>query len=457
MERSIAKEKNIVLYPLQNVIGYLVHIFLLLIKPFVIGKFKERLLKIEESKTFNNVIGLAVFNALGGLVMMLTNIKIANVLGAGAYGLYSYYLAIGEVGANVVRYGRHKTMTRDLIQKPPIFNSLISNTFIIGLINFLFVLVVVFLFRHQLDVETSLYAFLLIMAPCIGALDFQPVYESLKEISWHSIFYFIQRVSFMVAVWICICFVSQLSLSFLGVTLFLSWLIIEIIQYREIVVGLGIKIQREISWTRIWELYKSNFIIALSCLVGVAFGPAIRLILMEFADSNVVGVYSAGMQIFLISQFLMHQVSRVGNPLMAEAGKEGVSLAKRKTLCHKYFVIMFVTAIPFAIPLILFPQFITDICFTKEYSALGAYLPIFAIYLMALSIGNVYAQFLLSMRKEKVYFIIYIGSAVATVLSAIILIPLHPLLGAILALCIPQSISCLFYYICSVKYLKRIV
>ena len=385
---------------------------------------------------------------------MLTNVKIANVLGAEIFGIYSYYLAIGEVGSNFVRYGRHKTMTRDLIQKPTVFNGLISNTLALGCINLLFFLIVVVLFRRQLDVETSFTAFLLIIAPCIGSLDFISVYESLKEMSWHSVYYLIQRLFFLVAVWLFFVIANRLTMKYLSIMLFLSWSIILLMQYWEIIIGFGIKVRRYISWSSIWGLYKSNFVIALSCLTGVAFGPVIRMILNEFADSNAVGVYSAGMQIFLISQFLMHQVSRVGNPMMAEAGKEDGNPEKRRKLCNKYCTIMLITVVPFAIPLLLFPQSITDFIFTEDYYELGKYLPIFAFYLLALSVGIVYTQFLISMRKDKTYFIIYISSALATILVSLILIPKYSLLGAILALCVPHSIGCVFYYLCSIKYLR---
>ena len=454
MERILNKRQNRILYPLQSLMGYAVHILILVIRPLVPQKYRDQLYKIENNKTFNNVIGLTVFNALGGLLLMLTNVKIANVLGAEIYGIYSYYLAIGEVGSNFVRYGRNKTMTRDLIQKPAIFNSLISNTLALGTINLIVFLAGVFFFRNSLDVETSFTAFLLIIAPCIGSLDFISVYESLKEMSWHSIYYFIQRMFFLVAVWLSIFFASRLSMNYLSIMLFLSWMIILAMQFREVIIGFGIKVWKEISWNNIGNLYKTNFVIALSCLTGVAFGPVIRFILNQYAESSVVGVYSAGMQIFLISQFLMHQVSRIGNPMMAEAGKEGVDSSKRRRLCNKYFSIMLITVVPFAIPLILFPHFITNLCFTEEYSELGKYLPIFAIYLLALSLGIVYTQFLISMRKDKVYFVIYISSAMATLLASVVLIPSYSLLGAILALCIPHSIGCLFYYLCSLKYLK---
>jgi len=434
--------------------GLMVHIAIMIIKPIVPSKFRGKLNEIESNKTLNNILGLAFFNALGGLIMMLTNVKIANVLGATVFGVYSYYLAIGEVGSNFVRYGRNKSMTRDLIQRPDKFDSLVSNTLALGLFNFFIFAVVVLLFRKPLDVELSVTAFLLIMAPCICSLDFQSVYESLKEMSWHSIYNFLQRLFFLAGVWICVLMSGRLTLPFLGIVLFLSWVIVVAVQYWEVIIGFGVNLLREVSFRSIWSLYKENFIIALSCMTGVAFGPVIRMILNEFADSHVVGVYSAGMQIFLISQFLMHQVSRIGNPMMAEAGKDGVSIQQRKKLCNKYFAIMLCSVIPFVIPLVVCPQFITDLCFIDDYSELGKYLPIFAIYLLALSLGIVYTQFLISMRKDKVYFAIYIGSAVATILSSLVLIPRFSLLGAILSLCIPHSIGCLFYYLCSIKYLK---
>lgn len=77
----------------------------------------------------HNVVGLAFFNALGGLCVMVTQIKLANYLGASVYGIYSYCLAIGEVGSVFVRYGRSKTMVRDLIQYPEKRDALVVSTF----------------------------------------------------------------------------------------------------------------------------------------------------------------------------------------------------------------------------------------------------------------------------------------------------------------------------------------
>ena len=434
--------------------GKAVHYFFKVIMPIVPLRYRNRVLHLEKSNTFNNIFGLTLFNAIGGIIVMLTNVKIANVLGASLYGLYSYYLAVGEVGQNFVRYGRNKTMTRDLIQNPSKFESLISNTLVLGLLNLSIYLLVVSLFSKPLDITLSIPAILLLISPCLGSIDFQPVYESLKQMSWHSMYLLIQKILFLVLLWGYLFLYEKPSLGYLGVVLFFSWFIIIVIEYWEIIVGFGIRINNSVSLSSIKGLYKENFLIALSCMTGVAFGPLIRLILKNYTDTQSVGIYSAGMQIFVISQFILHQISRVGNPMMAEAGKATCTISERKALCKKYMFLTLLSTLPFFIPLFFFPQLTTNLFFTEEYSDLSNYLPFFGIYLAALAIGVVYTQFLISMRKDRLYFIIYVSSALFTVVTAFLLIPSLGVLGAVIALCIPHSIGCLFYYICSIKYLK---
>ena len=454
MDKKIDRKSNVLIYPIQQFMGKVVHLFLMFISIFVPISYQNRISELEKSPTFNNIVGLTIFNAIGGLVVMLTNVKIANVLGASLYGLFSYYLAIGEVGQNFVRYGRSKTMTRDLIQLPLKYDSLIANTFIIGLLNIIIYLIVVISLSSYLSLDITIPTILLLLAPCIGSIDFQPVYEALKEMSWHSIYLLIQKVLFLLTIWSYLFFRGVPSVNYLGVVLFLSWIIIVVLQFKEIIIGQKISIFKNVSLMSIRMLYKDNFIIALSCMTAVAFGPLIRLILRNYSDTQSVGVYSAGMQIFLISQFFLHQISRVGNPLMAEAGKPECSKEERKKFCNKYFLMMLIGTIPFAIPLILFPNQITTLFFSQEYEDLGIYLPLFGVYLLSLSLGVVYAQFLISMRKDKTYFIIFVGTALITAIVALIIIPPFRVWGAVIALCIPHSIGCLLYYFCSIKYIR---
>lgn len=453
-QRNIIPENNRILYPIQKVMNLIIHLVVCCIRPITPQRYRVKLDSVEQSKTLNNVFGLTFFNAIGGFIVMLTNVKIANALGASEFGLYSYYLAVGEVGQNFVRYGLNKTMTRDLIQFPNKFNSLVSNALVLGLTNILVFLFVVIVFSKPLDIVLTPTSILLLLSPCIGSIDFQPVYESIKQMSWHSIYLFIQKVLFLSAVWCWIAVYKVPSLGFLGCVLFLSWALVVFGQFLEIFKTFDISFYHNVSFSSLKGLYKDNFIIALSCMAGVAFGPMIRLILKNYVDTQSVGIYSAGMQIFVLSQFLMHQISRVGNPIMAEAGKADCSLSTRRAFVRKYLALMFVGTIPFVIPLCLFPGLITDLFFSSEYTELARYLPIFGIYLLSLALGFVYTQFLISMRKDAVYFTIYVLSAISTIICAFILIPPYKVMGAVIALCVPHSVGCLFYYLCSIKYLK---
>ena len=454
MIRSVDIKKNHILYPIQYFMGMFVHLGLILIKPITPKRYKSKLAEIEGNAFVMNVLGLTFFNAIGGLLVMITNVKLANVLGASLFGVYSYYIAIGEVGSIFVRYGRHKTMTRDLIQNPNLFDSLISNTFILGLLNIFVFILLITIFSNPLDIEITIASVLLMLSPCIGCVDFQPVYESIKLISWHAIYHLIQKIVFFSGIWCGIMSISHPSLLYVSIVLFVSWFITIVIQYWEIIIGLNIKIKDYVSLKTIVGLYKSNFLISLGCLAGVAFGPVIQMVLKDRADSSSVGIYAAGMQIFLLCQFFFNQIARVGNPMMAEAGKETCSISQRKLLVKRYTIIMLAAAIPFLLPLVVFPQLTADLFFTSEYAELGSLLPWFGLYLVGLAIGIVYTQFLISMRRDKEYFAIYITSALLTLVCTFTLIPIWGVLGAVIALCVPHTIGCVFYFIFSVKYLR---
>lgn len=453
---TINRKDNKIIYAIDSVLDKFVALLIVVARLFVPSKFKNKFDSITEHKDMlHNVIGLTFFNALGGFCVMATQVKLANYLGASVYGVYSYCLAIGEVGAMFVRYGRNKTMVRDLIQMPDKRDDLIVSTFFLSLINLALFIVVTFAFHNQLDIECNWAYFFLIISPCLISIDPGPVYESLKMMSWHSIYALIQKLGFLIVIWLLFVLNIDFGLFSIGAIVTVSWLLVLFMQFKEISAQLNINFFQKVKLSELWNLYKDNFSIFLSCACGVAFGPLIRLILNNNVDSTAVGIYSAGLQVYHICLFFNTQVGRVGNPMMAVAGRSDVSASKRRLLVFRYTIIMLLTALPFALPMLLCPQLIVDLLFTTEYSSMSSYLPILAIYLIAISAGVVYTQFLISMRKDTLYFVIYVSSAIATVIMAYVLIPRYDVLGAMLALCVPHGVSCLFYFLCSLKYLKE--
>lgn len=453
---KINKRDNKLLYVLDLALDKFVMLVITVIRLFIPGKFTSKFDKLTAHKEMlHNVVGLAFFNTLGGACVMATQVKLANYLGASVYGIYAYCIAIGEVGAMFVRYGRNKTMVRDLIQYPEKRDSLVVSTFFLSLINLALFLIVTFLCHDFFDIEVNWTYFLLILSPCFVSLSLGPVYESLRMMGWNSIYALLQKFGFLIIIWVLFFSHYQVSLFTIGGIVVATWLVVVLMEYYEIGTQLHINFIQKVKIGEIWNLYKDNFVIFLSCVTGVAFGPLLRLILNNYADSKSVGIYAAGLQIYHICLFLNTQIARVGNPMMAEAGKTGCSIKKRRKLVLRYTAIMLATSFPFALPMFFCPVILTDLLFTDEYAPLANYLPILAIYMLAITVGVVFMQYMISMRLDKTYFAIYSMTAFATLVVAYWWIPLLGILGAFLALCIPHSIGCVLYFVFSIKTLKK--
>ena len=452
----INRKDNKLLYYLDTLLDKFVRYVIRIIRLFVPGKYKKMYDNIcGHKEMLHNVVGLTFFNALGGLFLMATQVKLANYLGASVYGVYAYCLAIGEVGAMFVRYGRNKTMVRDLIQYPEKRNSLVVSTFFLSLINLGLFLIITFSCHEPLEIEVNWTYFLLILSPCFASLSLDPVYESLKMMSWSSIYSLMQKFGFLIVIWILFFFHLNVSLLAIGLIVFATWLSICFMEYYEIGTQLRINFLTKVQIIDLLKLYKENFIIFLSCITGVAFGPLISLILNNYTDSKSVGIYAAGLQIYHICLFLNTQIARVGNPMMAEVGKVECPQEKRRKMVYRYSLIMMATSMPFAIPMLFCPSLIVNILFSDEYVALSSYLPFLALYLLAINIGVVFTQFMISMRMDKLYFTIYVSSALLTLVVSYATIPSFGILGAFISLCIPHSIGCMLYMLFSLKTLNN--
>jgi len=453
---SIRKKDNPLLYFLDISLDKLVIIIVTAVRFFVPRRFQAKYDNFTEHKEMlHNVVGLAFFNAIGGLCVMTTQVKLANYLGVSIYGVYSYCLAIGEVGAMIVRYGRNKTMVRDLIQYPGKRDSLVANTFVLSIINLILFFIIIFACHKPLDIKVNWTYFLLILSPCFLSLTLDPVYESLRMMSWSSIYGFLQKFVVLAVIWGLVFFHFKVELLTIGIISAVAWIAVVSIEYYEVGTQLHIRFLENVKLKELWNLYKDNFVIFLSCVTGVAFGPLIRIILKNYTDSTSVGIYAAGLQIYSICLFLNTQIARVGNPMMAEVGKANCHNDRRKSMVMRYAIVMLATSLPFAVPMIVCPKFVVGLLFTDEYAILANYLPILGIYMLAIAIGVVFTQYMISLRMDIAYFTIYISAALTTVIVAYLLIPAHGVMGAFLALCVPHSIACLGYGIVSMKHLGR--
>lgn len=453
--KAIAIQSNKLIYSIDWAFARLFDFLFLVIEKITPVSLKSKVTTFRKSAAAYNMMGLTLFNAIGGFLILFTQIKLANILGATVYGLYSYCLAIGEVGANFVRYGRHKTMLRELVRNPERQNFLISNTFVLSVLNLIFFACVIVLFHTSLEVPPHLPYFLLIISPCLVSLDFQMVYESYNLISWHAIYNLLQKLLFLCPIWVIIA-LGNLSLSQIAVIVCLSWVIVLSIQYWEITKSLSLHIFKEFRWSNLLSLYKENFYITLCCFAGVAFGPLIRMILNRSADSSAVGIYAAGLQILYLSQFFILQIARVGNPKMAAVCIPGSDIKTRRNFVKRYLCVMMLAISPFTIALTFFAPILTSTFYSQEYQSLVLILPIFGVYLMVCTMGVVFNQYMISIKRDKVYFTIYICSAIVALSVALLAIPQWGIVGAALALCISDGLASICYMIFSVLHLSKV-
>ncbi|WP_300700447.1 oligosaccharide flippase family protein [uncultured Phocaeicola sp.] len=409
----------------------------------------------QNENALRNILGLVIFNALGGLLVMMTNVKLANVMGASTFGVYSYYLAIGEVGSKFVRYGREKTMLRELVQNPENRESLIAHTVWLECINLILFVLVAVACCNWLDAQVSWSYLLLIVTPCLISIDFQPVYEAFRLMSWHSIYYLIQKVLFLAGIWGVLWCVRTMSLASAAFVLFASWLTILFMQYREIIGWSEINLFVGIKARSLFALYKGGFTIALCCMVGVAFGPLVRLIMNHYVDTVSVGLYAACLQLITIAKFFMMQVGRVGNPRMAEICISRYTKSARVSFLKKYSLTMFFCVCPFAVPMLLCPKWIVSTLFIEEYAEISQALPVYAAYLFVSALGVVFNQFLISVRADSIYLYLYSFSAMVSLGIAFLMIPEYGFIGGVWAYCISDGLASVLYLICSLIIIKK--
>lgn len=421
---------------------------------FTSNKFGDRLLR---SNNYKNFIGLAFFNGLGGLILMLTLIHLASYMGPSLFGSFSYYIALGEIGSMIVRYGRDKSLLRDLVIQDNVEHKaqLISTTFWVGFINlFLFILSIVLL-HIPLEVPLCLAPLLIIGGSCLVSLDFQPVYESIQEMSWHAIYNFIQKVIYVIGLWIIMLTYGGNNLLYIGIVLCISWSIVLVIQLKEIKKTFSVKFLKSIQPILLWNHYKIGIYVALCTLISATYNPLIRMILKWNSSETSVGIFSAGLQIYGICMFFLLQLARVANPQIAKMVANNENRLYQKKTLLKYIGYTICAVLPFAIIMDFAPTYIVDLLFSPQYQALHIILPYFGLYLLLYAIIIILMQFLIANRCDRKYLQIQIIGAMVTIISSLILIPKFDYMGAIISLVISYSLLLLLYVISTLQILKK--
>ena len=235
----------------------------------------------------------------------------------------------------------------------------------------------------------------------------------------------------------------------------MSWIIVVVIQYWEVIHQLQINIFKQFKIRDLFRFYKSGFIIAVVCVLGCAFGPIIQMIIKQSSSEVSVGLYAACLQLLTIAKFILNQMVRVGNPKMAEICIVGYDKQRKRNFLKKYIFIMVLSVSPFAIPMFICPDLIVKSLFSSEYLEISSALPICAVYLILSSIGAVFNQFLVSYRADMIYILFYSIAAIVSIIIAVLMIPYYGFLGGVLAFCISDGLASILYTIISLNILRN--
>lgn len=435
---------NCVLY---RFIKFLTEVFILFLSKFKAEKAQKFFIQGNGSNVLTNFLCLAFFNGLGGILLILTQIKIANYIGPSEYGIFSYCIAIGEIGAMFVRYGRDKSLVRELltVEDSDSQNNLIITTFLVGIINFLIFILIILSFHTPLHIKIDITSLLLVASACIISLDFQPVYESRQMMGWHSIYNFLQKLIFIGTMWTIMLVHRPLSLFIISFVLTISWIIILVFQFFEIRNICGIKFCSHKYTKHIIRHYKTGIYLALCSFIAAAFSPLIRMMVKLMSNDTDLGIFSAGLQLYGISMFFLMQIARIGYPKLAIMAKENVNYNKTINFLWKYTLLMIVAISPFSLLMLSFPEFIAYKLFAPEYSSVSSILPYLGIVLFEYAITIVLMQFLIAFRQDKYYLLGQVFGAITIILLGFYLIPKRPLIGGVCSLLFSYIIIILIY------------
>lgn len=408
----------------------------------------------DQKERLQNLSVLILVNALIMGIGFFTRVKIANIVGIEVFGQMAYGLALGQLGAVVVRFGLDKTLVRDLIHFPDRFGKTVASSIALRGVIFLFVLFGFFFWKLCFPNTTDLMWGVIAIAVtrCLMALDLQSVYDTWQKTNRHAVYNFIQKCIYFSIIWaVALHSPSKLSLNLIGFTMMTAILLYLFMQYRwafrrEVFLDF-----RESIFGLALSMGKRNFLVCLSAFTGIAFGTMNQIILKFYCGTIELGGYAAAWQITLFTTILLLQVSRIAKPVTASVTRQGVDRKKRIEYLLKYSALIILLVTPICIPSVFFPKMILTILFRPEYASAAEILRVMGIYILIIGIGLVSSEYIIAKRMEKLYLASnFLGSGLSVVLC-FVLIPKFSGLGAALSLLIGHGISMCFYLLGVIK------
>ena len=409
-------------------------------------RIKERIKK--HSKIIENLSALVVVQLLLAGAGFFTRVKLSSVLGKEVFGDFSYALVLGTYGVIFIQFGLDRSFVRDLVHYRERFGELIKASLFLRFILFL-ILMVFFGFTAPVLLKSSspLGTCLIVFSSVMLAFNISGVYDVWHETRRQTIYFFIQRSFYLSLVWIAVLVpVVALSLELLGVLLILASLMGLSLEYRWALPRIEFVTHKGLFATTGF-LVRSNVWLWLALLFSMSFGYLNQIMLKHISGSADLGVYSVSWIIVSLAVLFLHQVIRIGRVLIAGHTKPEIHPAKHIRFLVRYIALMFGAGALLGLPCILFSEIIVTTFFKPEYTSASGVLRILGFYPMLYGPYLVALQYIISVRMQKMYFVLSLIMAAVSIGLCFWLIPLYQSVGAAIALIISLGVSCFLYLV----------
>jgi PST family polysaccharide transporter len=405
-----------------------------------------------------NLSVLVICNIVAGGVFFVTNVKIANVIGKESFGNLAYAIALGMYGQVFVCYGMDRTLVRDLIHYPERSAELVAGSLLLrGAIMALAAAGLV-VWKMAFD-TTGMFLWGLIavvVAYSLKSLDLEPVYDVWLKMGRHAVYNLIQRgLYFLFILMIILASPETLSITWIGFGMLGTEIFYQLLQQKWVFRRIDFGVIKTPLVSVAVDLSESNFWIWLASMVALSFGSLNQVILRHYCGAAELGGYAASWQIASAVLLLFTQVGRIGNPLTAHNTKPKAYKKARIHFLLRYSGLMLLTAAPICAPLFAFPELILKTLFKPEYVSAAPVLRVFAIYMLAVSLGIVAAQYVVSSRMERTYFASIIVGGILSITLCLVLIPRMAGYGAALALLIAHGTTMGLYWLAMIQHVRR--
>lgn len=416
-----------------------------------------RTLLTAQSNNLKNLIALVFFNFLAAGLFFITQIKVANVIGKMQFGLLAYGIALGMYTQAIVGYGMNRTLVRDLIHKPDQLPVLVIASLVLRLIIFGLVVITLLIWKigwHPSDLTWPVIT--VIIAYSLKSIDLQPVYDTWHCMARHASYYMIQRGLYVLIIWgIVFSAIFRLNLTMVAAVLLVTEILYLFIQQRWAFRRINFAEVSVYLASTIREMFQNNWWVAMTAVGILSFSTLNQIILKHYAGASELGIYAAPWQIVAGAGLLLGQVGRLGNPATARITRPEINTSKRILFILKYSCIMVATALPIVIPTIMFPDWIMKSFFSPAYSSSAPILRLFGIYIIIFSLGLVAAQYIVSVRLERIYFISVAIGGLTSLILCMVLIPQYGGLGAAISLLISHGSTMGLYWMIMLYQLRR--